>query len=81
MSMVDDLRNMLIAHGIDGEKYTDTMLESIITEARLLVDEPYMFDTESEDYNPDFCDDIYMTEDYRRAYILWLMGRRLLLVR
>lgn len=64
MSMVDDLRNMLIAHGIDGEKYTDTMLESIITEARLLVDEPYMFDTESEDYTPDFCDDIYMTEDY-----------------
>lgn len=64
MSMVDDLRSMLIAHGIDPTSYDDGMLESLIFEAKLLVDEPFMFDEVNEDYEPDFCDDVYMTSNY-----------------
>lgn len=64
MSMVDDLRSMLIAHGIEASSYTDGMLDSFILEAKLLVNEPFMFDTVHEDYDPDFSGDVFMTSDY-----------------
>ena len=64
MSMLDDLRSLLIAHGIDATGYTDSMLESFIFEAKVLVDAPFMFDTVHEDYNPQFRGDVFMTDNY-----------------
>lgn len=64
MSILTDLRGILIAHGIDSEEYSDEVLNNFILEAKLLVNEPFMFDTQFEDYEPDFCDDTYMTENY-----------------
>ena len=64
MSIVDDLRAMLVAHGIDATQYTDSMLESFIFEAKVLVDAPFVFDTVHEDYNPQFRGDVFMTDNY-----------------
>ncbi len=72
MSMVEDLRSMLIAHGIDATSYTDGMLESFILEAKVLVDEPFMFDEITEDYDPMFHDDVYITSNYPLVEVMKL---------
>lgn len=63
---LETLRNLLEAHGLPHtpEEISDNALESLILEAKLLVNEPYMFDNVTEDYEPDFDGETYMTEDY-----------------
>lgn len=63
---LETLRNLLEAHGLPHttDEISDTTLESLILEAKLLVNEPYMFDNITEDYEPDFSGETYMTEDY-----------------
>lgn len=64
MSILEDLRAMLIAHNIDVTAYTDQILNSFISEARLLVGEDFMFDHTVEEYDPNFDDDCIMVGDY-----------------
>ena len=66
MSELETLRELLKAHGLPNtqEEISDEELEAWILEAKLLINEPYMFTNITEDYDPEFGDEIYMTEDY-----------------
>lgn len=64
MTMIEDLQNLLTLHGIDTSKYTEAMLSSLVLEAKTLIDAEYVYDSQQEDYVPDFQGQMYMTEKY-----------------
>lgn len=63
MTIYDTLRDMLINHGVITE-YTDAQLDNFILEAKLLIDTPFVNNSQIEEYKTDWTGDVYYTNEY-----------------
>ena len=63
MSIYENLRELLKVHGVTTE-YTDSQLDMFIMEAKILIDAPFVNNSQYEDYIPDFSNDVYCTNEY-----------------
>lgn len=63
MTIYDTLRNMLQNHGVTTQ-FTDEQLDLFIMEAKLLIDAPYVNNSQFEEYIKEFNGDIYCTNEY-----------------
>lgn len=64
MTLIEDLQDLLTLHGIDTSKYTPTMLNALILEAKTLIGADYVYDSQYTDYKDTFHGTRYMTEKY-----------------
>ena len=64
MTLNEDLLNLLTLHGIDTTKYTETMLSSLILEAKSLINTSYVYDSQESDYVDSFYGNKYLTDNY-----------------
>ena len=64
MSIYDDLRSIMELNGIDTSKYTDSMLDALILQAKGLINAPYTTDSQHNDFVKKYDGTQYMTESY-----------------
>jgi hypothetical protein len=62
-ALIDQLRNMLLAHDITTD-YSEDTLSSFIDEAKLLVGEDFVVSRPVEEFFPQFHDDSVLLSDY-----------------